>query len=361
MAASVATLSWLKIANFRCLRGTVVEPAPGFNVFSGENASGKTSLLEAIFFLGRGRSFREHRPENLIREGADAFEVVARQSGSGRGSTIGVRREQSRTLARIGGENAANLAELARQLPVQVIDPDIHKLIEEGPAYRRRYIDWGVFHVKPGFLDAWRRYQRALRQRNAALKNAAGEEAVRLWEPELAECGEAIDQWRGEHLESLQPVATGLVEQLLGEGVELCYRRGWAQDQPLASSLEAHRARDREARVTGLGPHRANLIIRWCGRLAKQRVSRGEQKLLGAALVLAQARLHREQTGRAGVLLLDDPAAELDASRLQKLLAAVRELDTQVFITTLQASEIPDLGDARMFHVKQGEVTPMVY
>ena len=162
------------------------------NLISGANASGKTSLLESIFFLGRGRSFRTARNETLIRKGADKLLLTGRFEAGESIRPVGVRYSREGFEARAAGDRIGSLAELATILPVQAIDPEVHRLVEEGPQERRRYLDWGVFHVEPRFVEQWRRYQRALKQRNAALRAESPEQVVRAWDPELVESGRAL-------------------------------------------------------------------------------------------------------------------------------------------------------------------------
>ena len=158
------SLDRLQVKDFRCLQDVDLEPSPALNLIIGANASGKTSLLEAIFVLGRGRSFRTARRARLVRDGASAFTVAGQITRDGQDARIGVRGARTDPLEiRINGSAAGSAAELSEWLPVEAIDPEIHKLVEEGPERRRRYLDWGTFHVEHRFLDAWGRYRRALR------------------------------------------------------------------------------------------------------------------------------------------------------------------------------------------------------
>src|SRR5262245_60403721 len=185
-------LGSFRAERFRCLTTIELELDPGANLFIGPNASGKTSLLEAAFFLGRGRSFRSRRRESLITHGQVDFLIVGQTSGPAGSIPLGVRASRAATEWHVGGAIAAGIADLAEQFPAQVIDPEVHKLLEEGPGRRRRFLDWGVFHVEHGFLPTWRRYHQALRQRNAALKQDAGDDDLAAWERELASSGESL-------------------------------------------------------------------------------------------------------------------------------------------------------------------------
>jgi DNA replication and repair protein RecF len=351
-------LSWFRVEQFRSLRSVELELDPVTNVFVGPNASGKTSLLEAAFFLGRGRSFRTRRRDVLIRHQQDAF-LLAGRCESGVGPVmLGVRARRNGTEWQIRGKAAAGVAPLAEQFPAQVIDPEVHKLLEEGPGRRRRFLDWGVFHVEPAFLGTWRRYHQALRQRNAALKQDRADDDIAAWERELAQSGEELAEQREAYLARLQGPLGALGEALLGSLITLAHRRGWEEKRPLLEVLEAERGRDRRYRATQAGPHRGDVTIEIGGRAAKDQVSRGQQKLLAAGLLLAQLQIQEQERPGRSALLLDDPAAELDRENLGLLMAAVRSVRAQLWVTALRG-DIPGLpGRCRMFHVEQGTIRP---
>lgn len=353
------TLRRVQVTDFRCLHRADLDLDSRFTLISGPNASGKTSLLEAVYVLGRGRSFRTRRLEPLIRSGAERMMVVGEAELPERRVTLGVEGSPDGLRARIGGERVASLAELAWVLPVQIIDPEIHRLIEEGPNRRRRFLDWGVFHVEHSFVEHWQRYQQALRQRNAALKARQGQPAVTVWDIELARYGELITEARRRYVEQLAPVAASLAGRLLNLELVLAYRPGWAAASDLRTALEASFSRDQELAATQVGPHRADLAIRLEGATVRDRVSRGQQKLLAAVLLLAQIKLFPEDSRALPTLLLDDPAAELDSVHLRALLDEVRSQPLQLVVTTLQAteSELALFGaPGRRFEIERGEV-----
>lgn len=325
----------LQVTDFRCLQQQGLELDPDFTFIWGSNASGKTSLLEAIYLLGRGRSFRTRRLDHLIRRGAERFVVFGESLSAGRMVPMGVEGHEGKLRARIEGRNAEGLAELTLLLPAQIIDPEVHKLIEEGPGRRRRFLDWGVFHVEPSFVDHWSLYQQALRQRNAALKARQPRSVIAVWDPELVRHGEAMNQARGRYLELLKPHAMELGRQLLGREVGLQFRSGWLKGARLSEALERSWPVDSERGSTSVGPQRAELLILVDGVLARDHVSRGQQKLLAASLLLAQLRLFGRQSPARPMLLLDDPAAELDQRHMRLLIEAVHQPDVQLVVTSL--------------------------
>jgi DNA replication and repair protein RecF len=356
-------LSELTVRDFRCIEQAELSLHPGRNLIWGGNGSGKTSLLEAIFLLGRGRSFRTRNCERLIRHGRDRLVAFGRTEGSrcpGSESVHAVGVEVDRregTRARVDAAPVDSLADLSRVFPVQVIDPEIHKLIEEGGRRRRRWLDWAVFHVEPHFADAWQRYGRAIRQRNAALR--ARSAAVRAWNPEVAALGERIAEARRGVIERMQPHWREVISGLDCPAAELQYYRGWGAQHSLEEALEGSRARDEARGVTHAGPHRADVLIRVNGRLAREVLSRGQQKLVAVALTLAQLRLLKELSETTPTLLLDDPAAELDAEHLGHFVRQIAPLDCQLLITSLQPETRAFGAPDRVFHVEQGRVGPV--
>ena len=343
-------LASLHVEGLRSLTPTDLAFAPRLNLIHGQNGSGKTSLLESIFLTGRGRSFRTRHTEQLITRGRDRLQLFSQTTGPDHRIGFEYHRDESYT-ARLDGRDVQTLAELPVAFFVEVIDPEVHRLIEGAPGERRRWLDWGVFHVEQGFLDHWLRYSRALRQRNAALKTG---QDPRAWDRELVAQGQEIARLRGEWFESVAPFWAETVARLCGLPVEMSYFRGWAADRELPEVLSANLERDRERGSTGSGPHRADVHLRIAGKAAKESLSRGQQKLVAASMVLALLQRLRALQTVPPTLLLDDPAAELDSQRLGGLVELVRDLDCQLVLTSLD----PDLKlfgqPERVFHVEQG-------
>jgi len=352
------SLRRLQVTDFRCLQSAVLELDSRFTLISGANASGKTSLLEAIYMLGRGRSFRTRRLEHLIRRGSERFVVFGEVDGFGRRSSLGVEGSAAGVRAKLGGAKAGSLAELAPLLPVQIIDPEIHRLIEEGPSRRRRFLDWGVFHVEPRFVDDWQRFQQALRQRNAALKSRQPREVTAAWDGELVRYGEAVSAARSSYVRRLAEHAVSVTRNLLGLELSLSYRTGWARDLSLSEALRQSWNHDQESGATQAGPHRAELGIRLDEMGVKDRISRVQQKLLAAALLLAQVRMFPADSPVQPSLLLDDPAAELDNERLAGLITEVGSQSVQLIVTALHP-EFSALGEPGLrYRMVGGGVQP---
>src|SRR3977135_32788 len=348
----------LTVEDLRCLQRAELAMDPRRSLVWGANGSGKTSLLEAIFLLGRGRSFRTRNSERLIQCGQDHLRVIGRVlSASGHTQGLGFEVTRDGTSARIGGRPAQSLAELSHAFPVQVIEPGVHKLVEEGGYRRRRWMDWAVFHVEPHFVDTWVRYHRTLKHRKAALKLQAGQ--ANVWDPELARLGEMIGESRRRFLAQLQPYWRAAVTALSGLDVELHYLRGWSHGHTLLDALAASRTRDEARCLTHAGPHRADVAVRLHGRPARETLSRGQQKLVAAAMTVAQLRLLQEATQTTPTLLLDDPAAELDGERLERFIDEVMRLRCQLVVTSLHAESRLFGTPERTFRVESGRVQPV--
>jgi DNA replication and repair protein RecF len=350
-------LAELALENLRCIQRAELVPAPGINLIFGPNASGKTSLLEGIYLLGRGRSFRTRNSERLIRHGEGTLNAVGRTLGAlSQRLRVEVARNEA-TRAEIAGVAVGSLAQLAQAFPVQIIEPGVHRLIEEGSPRRRRWLDWAVFHVEPNFIDTWQRYARAVRQRNAALRVAP--DTARAWDSELVRHGEALNAARLRLLGSLKPHWAETVRQLADLPADLVYSTGWKQGLSLEESLTDSWERDRRRGLSHSGPHRADVYVRIDGRAAREILSRGQQKLVATAMILAQLKLLRELTSVVPTLLLDDPAAELDVEKLARFVEQVKSLHCQLILTSLEAAREPFGPPERTFHVEHGRVQPV--
>jgi len=349
-------LNSFKCTDFRCLESAELELNLRYNLIFGPNASGKTSLLEAIAYLGRGRSFRGAPIQNLLRHGASEFVLFGKADAGAREATIGVRNSREGLEIHIDGDKVASAAGLADVLPLQIVDPDIHDLVAGGPEERRRYIDWIAFHVEHGYLEQWRRFRRALKQRNAALKEHVRPDGLAGWDKELTETAREVHEARLRVLDIVRPALEEIGTLLLGSAVKVEYQQGWSADKTLAAALVAGIDRDQQLGSTQAGPHRADLKLVHDERQAKRLVSRGQQKLLASALILAATEVVQSHLERPLLLLLDDPAAELDNDSLTRLMAAVVALDCQVIATSLDRDLVLFPEPPTMFHVELGRL-----
>lgn len=349
-------LSRLDVSKLRNLHTARLLPGPRFNLFWGGNGAGKTSVLEAVHLLGRGCSFRTSDLRNLLAHGEETCVVAGKVLGSGVG--LGTEFDRNGGTYRIDGNLAQNRAALSERLPVIFFGPDSHRLLADGPQLRRRFMDWGVFHVEPQFLTIWRRYQRALKQRNMALRTG---QALNAWDEELVVSAQEITRFRAAYLTRLIPQVERYLQELCQlESISFSLAPGWRQDTEYSKVLGGGQEQDRLFGYTRYGPHRADLIIKIGGKPAKDVVSRGQQKLLICALTLAQAVVVNAYNSNPSVLLIDDLASELDPPHRLKLLQLLAELGGQVFITATEQLNLPPEFNAELtvFHVEHGAIKP---
>ena len=347
-------LRLLRIASLRCLESVELTLHPERNYIFGPNGAGKTSILEAAYLLGRGRSFRTRQIRKLVKAGTEGFAVYGEVAGAWGPHRLGVGFGNGRLEKRLDGGPAA-MTELAAVLPVHAIEPGLHHLIEGAPSERRRFLDWGVFHVEPRYLESWRQYRRVLGQRNSALKTASPAELLG-WTKALAAAGQTIHELRTDYVANLARAVEETGRGLVGERISIEYRGGWSADQPLEVALRDTEATDRAHGATQLGPHRADLRISLDARGVRDEASRGQQKLVATALVLGQIRVHHAANGTQAVVLVDDPAAELDSASLERVLAALDELPAQLIMTALSPAHLRPTPGFPVFHVERGKL-----
>jgi DNA replication and repair protein RecF len=348
----------IKINNLRNISSANIEAHPDLNLLVGENGAGKTSVLESMMVLAKGRSFRSGQASALIGPDETFFRVTASiLTGPHREHSLGIERSAGDWKARRDGQDVARLAELAADLPLVLLEPNSHLLVNGPPEGRRRFLDWGVFHVEHAFLGTWRRYARAVKQRNSALR-AQDEAMVASLDPLVTDLGEQIDRLRHESTRKLWKSAQGhlsaLNSGLADTGMK--YRKGWPGES-LREALEHTRQKDMERGATGPGPHKADIVLTVRDKPAREVLSRGEQKALAAALLLAQADIMAER-GEKPVFLLDDLASEFDDEHRTRLLEACTTSGGQVWITGTSAAPYASIaaGKCRWFHVEQGKI-----
>lgn len=354
----------LAVENLRLIEHARIDPAVGVNLLYGPNGSGKTTLLEAIYLLGRGKPLRGKRIAPLMRSGCEHILVTAELEGDRpTGCTVGMGHDAGGTRFKLAGQTIRSHLELVKALPMQFVHPEIHQLLWSGSLLRRQFIDRGLFHVEQPFLDCWRRYQRVLRQRNAALRRGDADTA---WDRELASQGVNLARMRGWHLQQLEPLFRKIASTLLDQEVDvaLTFRQGWPADETLAETLQRIATADRRQGFTQRGPHRSDFAIRFEQRDLRESASRGQQKLLLTALQLAQAEHLYSVTGRMGVILVDDLPAELDPDHRCRLLELLYQVEGQVWITATARRDVEDAISGRtelkVFHVEQGRVESVV-
>ena len=354
----------LEISNFRNLLSAQICPVTqGVNYIVGSNGSGKTSLLEAIYYLSLGRSFRSHITDRIINSNSEKLSLFAKiASETAVFDAIGLERHANGNLKiRINTKDVVSIAESANLLPVQLMDTNCHQLLDGGPAIRRKLLDWGVFYKNPDFLRSWRQFERLLKQRNAALRGRLSRHELSSWTTELALHAASIDTMRRSYVEQFLPhLQTVLAELLDIADLKISYLPGWDQLHTYHEVLDRSIDRDLQLGYTQYGPQKADLKILINGVPAKDILSRGQQKLFVCAMIIARGILLWNGTKRRPVYLVDDLPSELDVTSRSKLLTLLSKQEAQIFVTAVDrdslGSTIPD-DFIKMFHVEHGRVT----
>jgi len=353
----------IDVLGIRNLSSVQIFPSEHINILYGPNGSGKTSFLEAIYYVGLGRSFRSQRVESVIQAGLGDITVFTELFS---GSTIGVNKTRAGShVLKLMGERQANWLATARLLPLQLINSDSFSLLEGGSKVRRRFLDWGVFHVEQDFSTDWKSAAKCIAQRNLLLKSRKLDlQQIEAWGAELGVYASRIDRSRASYVTKLLPV----FEEVLGEMLEapslgIKYFRGWEDGVQLEHLLKASVERDARYGATQAGPHRADLQIRIGRHRADEVLSRGQQKLLVVALKIAQGKLLTRLTGAKVIYLVDDLPSELDVPNRGRVCELLTQLESQVFMTCVDAQELDKTWPVdicpRKFHVEHGKIRPV--
>jgi len=357
-------LQSLEICDFRNIQHASLSFSSGLNLIRGENAAGKTSLLEAIYYLGRVRSFRTPHPNQPIRDGQTTFRLVGRLlREDGRAVPLGIERHVAGLQVHLDGNVIRRLSDLAGSFPVQVLSGDTPNVLNGGPRYRRQSLDWALFHVEQAYRGVWQRYARVLRQRNAALRAQMPANQIIVWDTELLDAAGEIHRYRQQYIEELNIHLQAELNQLLPfKTVRLSYQPGWPADVTLEERLASALEKDRAQGSTQCGPHRADFKMIAEGRPLQSHCSRGQQKTAVVGFMLAQVKCQQARGAPMGAFLLDDLGSELDARHQSRVLESLRLLDIQIFVTTIDSTRADLSGWPCMqrFHVEHGEIKEVV-
>ncbi len=354
----------LRLSNLRNVASAEISLRPGVSEFVGANGAGKTSILEAVYMLSHGRSFRSVRRESLIRFGEESLEVFAVIASRGRLRRLGLSRRRGDWEARLDGAEIGALAELLREVAVVCFEPGSHALISGSAEERRHFVDWALFHVEPNYVEVARRYRRALSQRNAVLRQGGRDEDLDIWDAELEKTATVLAGWRADYLGGLGSVVGKLAAALAPElgHPTLKHNRGWSAELELGAALFERRSRDRERAHTSVGPHRADWRISFSAAPEREHLSRGQEKLAALICLLAQAQLFNQQLGEWPVICVDDLASELDHAHQRAALEWLDSIDAQILITGTAPLPSSDLRNRNhtLFHVEQGRVSTLL-
>lgn len=359
-------LDLVQIQGFRNLDSTTLYPSDTINFIFGENGSGKSSLLEAIHFLGFGRSFRTSKQKNVIQRSQSSFTVFSVvKAQDGKKTKLGISRTiDDKLTISVDGVRSSKMSELVSHIPVQIFTPQSAETVLGSPTLRRRFVDWGLFHVEHSFSLAYSAFRKLLKHNNALLRTqqASGkfDPQADYWLNEFCRSSESLTSHRLELVDRLKSIANAVLEEFLPEfSFKISYYRGWERDTELLTVLRNRWDRDVKNGFLGAGPHKADFKIRINNVDASEVLSRGQQRMLVAALQLSQAMLLNETMGKHCIFLLDDIGAELDAEKREKFLDKLLMTNAQIFVTAIEQNQISFIEkyqNKKMFHVKHGSV-----
>lgn len=355
-------ISRLIINQLRNIEKIELQPCAEVNLIVGVNGSGKTSLLEAIYLLGRARSFKTRNQRAFIQQGKKEVTVFGEVEAFVNTTPVsaGVKKtSDGQQLIKVAGNSVNSAASLLELLPLQVIEPETFKILSSGPSGRRQFVDWGVFHVEHSFYPLWQQLNRCLKQRNKLLRRGKIDLSVlAVWDNEFVEKAESLSNLRENYVKQLTPVFHELLSQMCDiQGVGLEYYQGWKTKHLLSDVLAEQLESDSRRGFTQSGPQRADLRVKYLDQSAGEVLSRGQQKLVICALKIAQGFLFSQTTGRPCIYLLDDLAAELDADHRDRLCKLLTSLNCQLFITSVDKETFANNWrgmDVKVFHVEQG-------
>lgn len=355
-------LTSLNIENVRCLSNVGIEPINGFNLFVGQNGSGKTSVLEAIHLSGLGRSFRHQQIDAVIQYQKPHLSVSGTIKDTNHFSHQWgfLKSSENKSTIRINHQQVKSISQLAQLIPLLAIHPKCDDLVMGSAKNRRQFMDWGIFHLDSQFHLLWKNGNALLKQRNSLLKNRVSYHQMESWDKAFVEYCEDIAQKRQDYINSLRPVFDDLLKTFTRlPKINLTYHKGWQNEGNLIDLLKKNFFRDLHAGHTTCGFHRDDLRVYSNGYPVSETLSRGEQKLLVMVLKLAQGKLLNVSNQKMCIFLLDDFAAELDFEHRYLTIQTLSNMGSQVFVTSIEPNEVMEAFkevNMQMFHVEHGGV-----
>ena len=353
-------ISQLSLTDFRNLKSTTLDFDPCFNLISGDNGSGKTSLLEAIYVLCQAQSFRTHQLKQCINHDRSEFLLFGRFNGF----KAGLARYKNKLEIRIDGEVIKRRSELVRKSPIQVVNADSFVLVDGAPAKRRAFLDWCLFHVEPGYAEYWNQFQHALKQRNRLLKTRQDLNLLDYWDQHLVEPSLELYRMRQQYSNKLKEIICEQFADIL-QGLPLAieYKQGWTPGKSLTDSLKDQRERDIRSGFTGAGIHRDDLELTTQGKLIGEVLSRGQSKRVCLVLLLAVLKLVNDINREPVILLIDDLHSELDQSAQKLVYKQLLQMDLQLFISNIDklAPGALEAKEYKMFHVEHNIIKPRIF
>ena len=352
-------VSSLYLENVRCIKKASIFLGERVNLFLGENGSGKSSLLESIHILATGKSFRTSKIDGVKKFDSDSFTISSIINRNGFEKVIGYRKDKSNIDIRINAINVSKLSELVLNFSLIAFHSSSVFIIEGEPQYRRRYIDWWLFHSNTSFYPEWLRYQKLLKQRNSALRQSNS--FLHVWDEALAESGEIINSLRQSAIQMLMEEVCNVIYESDFQslsGFSWQYNSGWPKDETLLSALKRNQQRDILYGFTSVGVHRGDLRFTFKGKDAKEYLSRGQQKTLSLIMLIALGSIHKKVLNETPIFLIDDVSSELDTVHRYKLIEKIVDFGGQLILTSIDANDLrfPMSSPVNTFVLQKGDV-----
>lgn len=347
----------LECRQFRRLSDIHFEPSPGLNIIRGNNAQGKTTVLEAILYAATSRSHRTNTESELVQHGAAGFHVQVWGRRNDREAAIEANWWEGVKRFKVNGIPQTRLSDILGRLNVVLFSPEDVDLVKAGAAKRRRFLDMELSQIQPRYLNALQHYRQVLRQRNELLhKSHLDMDVLAAWDTQLALHGRTIIHERRRFIEELAEQAAAAYARIAdGEAFHLAYQPDVKRVDDLEAVLEKARPSDMKRRVTTRGPHRDDVDMFIAEHPARNYGSQGQQKTAALALKLAELELVKSRIGEYPVLMLDEVFAELDAQRSRELLAAIHPQVQCIITTTGTAGHLGGI-DATAFRIEAGNL-----
>jgi DNA replication and repair protein RecF len=343
----------ISLTDFRNLNSTTIDFNPDVNVITGNNGSGKTSLLEAIHVICQAKSFRNSSLKGCIQKGKNGFLLFARFDHYKAGFSL----TGKKVDIKVNGEVVHKRSELVRRTPIKIVNSDSFELLTGSPLVKRMFLDWCLFHVEHHYAENLSLYQHALKQRNQLLKQRKNTELLDYWDDFLIgpaiEIEKSRDNLTNVINQSIQSKLDHLTDNL---DVRIAYQKGWNKEKSFKQALTESRRKDLQTGFTQVGIHRDNILITNEGISAVNFLSRGQQKRLCLALQLEVLLIVKQFNESPTILLVDDLSAELDIEARRKVVDLVEKLNLQLFITNTdwQDNNVLKEKDFSRFHVEHG-------
>lgn len=350
----------IDLENFRNYKVLSLEFDPKLNIITGKNAQGKTNLIESLFIMGLGKSFRTSKDSEMIEFEKEFSKAKATVIDEDKETEIEVIYSPEGKILKVDGVKLQRNADLLENVYIVVFSPDDLRIVKEGPESRRKFIDRELCQIKPIYYSDLGNYKRVLKQRNYLLKNKYEDKQLfEVFDESLAEYGTRIIEERYKFTERLSGISKKIHSDISGDSeilsieYETGFKRGCTKEE-YKEKLKKSFSSDQFKGYTTLGPHKDDLCIKINDKDIRAYGSQGQQRTASLSLKLAEIGLIKEETGKNAVLLLDDVLSELDIQRQEYLIRSMSEV--QVFIT---ATEIDDklknmLPDGKSFFVDNG-------